>query len=1683
MNKSNGNRLIVWALFLALLYSGLVCAAQETDWVWLESEKPTEINFEAGGMTHDWLSDSWLSVMVDADKVEKEVPDDGVLIKYSFSANREGQYEIWNRVGFDSIRTSFAWRIDDGQWATITHDEPTIDLMEIGVWCEVSWLKMGEQRLGKGKHTLQIKALKSKDNKGKWARLIYVSDALCIHKGHFAPNSKFKPDEDWRTQKDLDAAKVVFELPAPTSPEARASVAMKGAWEICRHDELLPGEVAAPIRELPANPHWTAIEVPGDKNTQRPDLLFAHRLWYRTRVNVPAACAGRSFHIVFPQNNLNTTVYVNGVYCGFDKNPFARVQIDVTKGMKKGLNEIWVGIRDAWYGYSADPENPLKLKKAFVLPLSFLGQGFQNLAYPIWNHPQSGILVTPELIVAGPVKTTDVFCKPSVARKELSLEVTLSNPKDRIAAGELICKAVNAATGKVEKIFAPKSFQLKASEEQVLELTEKWNNPRLWWPDDPQMYMLRATVKIAGKAVDVSETSFGFRQWSWEGRDFKLNGIVWHGWADCFNADSKEEWLDFYRKNNERVMRFWGTKWKGMAPEEALTFFDENGVVCRRSGTLDGEAIGYMAIETDEKMKKKYQSEIRMDLLQNWKDQMIAQVKGERNHPSVMIWSIENEYLYINCINLYGGLMDQFEAEVKKVSDAVQAVDPTRPTMNDGGGAHKNNAMPVAGDHYVVGPYTAYPALAYEDQTKGGGRGRWEWDQKRPRFIGEDFFITGNDPAFSYFGGEEAFQGKIATRPAASIMTRMLMEGYRWSNQNAWHFWMGQNDAPGQYISYAPRAVFCRQWDWTFGSGQKVKRTIGIFNDTRYDDPIKFTWTLALGGKMVASDTNTHNLAGGASEKFEIEIPMPKVASREEGELVLSLSVKGKEVFRDVKAVSVLNADPRQNAVPGLTGLKAAELYVCDPSGGIVASLKTHGIAFTPLADLNTLPQTAKVLVIGKNAISAAESSSSRLAAYASGGRRLIILEQSNPLRYQGLVPAEMDIAENQGSTAFGEDLTHPSLQGLKQKDFFTWGPDDIVYRNAYVKPSRGAKSLIQCHEKLQNTGLVEVPVGDGLMLITQLLVGEKMGGNPVAQKLLLNLIGYAATYKLEYRHVAAAVKQSPQLTSAMNAIGLKYTTATGPVEAMSTADAGIAIVAATSDNLKALAGNTDKVKGFTTKGGWIVLNGLTPEGLADYNKLVGFDHMIRPFRRERVTFPPLRHPLTSGLTIADVALYSSQRIFPWTQGNYVAGDTFAYVVDYEDIAPFAEFPPENLEHPDWNRSNLVNGMVSADAWKYIVNTTAPKDGPIDFSLKLPRQLTIREMEWIGNTFYYPVTKVQLISNGDEKAARSFDTKPNNEPQTFTVDPPFKGKDITLRLAQWNILPDKQAITGLDNIRLMAVRPPEFYEKVKPLLNVGGMMAYPKSEGGIILCNILFKDSEDVPGNLQKKRNILATLLRNIKAPFAGGKSIIAGANLQYQMIDLSKHANQFRNDKGWFGDKKFTFKDMPTGEQKFAGVPFMVYEFPTSPVPTVLMLGGDRIPNNLNKEIRGIHVNRKADALFFLHTMRLDRRMNDRERKDKKMYETMRYVVTYADGKTEEIPIYAEMDIDDYRQKEPKAIAGAQIAWTAPFAETEYSAVAYSRQWNNPRPEMEIKSIDMVYGAEPRGVPALIAVTAASAD
>lgn len=1663
-------------LLSAVLLTSLVPAHAE--YVWLEAENTASRNVEpkvSGWGRKEFLSGEALAqVTIEAGKVDAELPAGGGLLSYQFNVGKAANYELWNRIGYEFARSPFDWQLDGGAWTRVEPTDLTTDLMELQTWNEIAWFRLGAADLKAGQHTLAIRLPKTTDKDGKPARVLYASDVILIHEGAFHPNGPYKPDQDWRTDQDKQAAAQVFKL-ADTPPGQRTTIALNGLWEAGRDDEQLPGEVAEPIGALPAHPFWRAIQVPGDKNKVRPDLVFCHRMWYRTKLDVPASLAGRSFFVEFPQNNLNTTVYVNGRLCGFEKSNFVRFRVDLTKAIKPGqVNELYVGIRDAWYGFSANPNNPMKLRRMFNFPVEREGQGFLDLAYPVWRHFQSGILVTPTLTVAGPAYVDDVFCQPSVAKQALTLDVTLHNPGGQATGVELLCEAVDG-DGKVAKAFAKQTINLAAGAAETIKLTEPWADPELWWPDAPHLYQLRTTVSAGGRPVDIAHQTFGFREWSWAGTDFRLNGVKWHGWADVHNASSAAQWLADQRAFNQTMMRFWGTSWQGMPPDEALDFFDREGVVVRRSGILDGEAIGYHAMEQDPDLKAKYGTDINVKLLDNWRDQMVAQVKGERNHPSVMIWSIENEYLYINCLNLHRQHLPEFEAEVTKTSDAVMATDPTRPTMVDGGGATKANTLPVHGDHYVAGRPELYPDLAYEKNPTGGGRGYWEWDMQRPRFLGEDFYMTGNHPEVSYFEGDSAFAGK--PKRGVAIWNRILQEGYRWAEHGAWHFWLTQSDADGtQYLANAPRAVFCRQHDWTFASGQQVQRTFGIFNDTHDDDPITFTWTLMLDGQRAATDSKEYRIAGGENQKFDVTIAMPQVPARQEGKLFLKLTVKGEEVFLDEKPLSVMPLTAAQGVGAQGVAFSGPAILVYDPHGSVSSFLKASGLPTQAIDSLEAIPD-GRVLIVGSNALSGRDAGSSQLAAWAVAGRRVIVLDQDTPLRYQGL-PAEMNTDQNGGQTAFVEDASHPLLRGLTSADFFTWGPGVKVYRNAYEKPTRGARSLLQCGDRLRYSALAECQVGSGLMLLCQLNLADQLGRNIVAQQVFQNLLDYARSYQQEFYPVRTALAGLTNVQHAVDGIGVETTAAKDVLDALAGTGPRTAIVAATPGNLKTLADNRPKVDAFCGEGGTLMLCGLTPEGLDDYNKLVGANHMIRKSKRERVLLPPVRDRLTAGLTAGDVALYSAQRIFSWTAGNYVVDDMFTYVVDHDEVASFGTSPFGSYDL-------ITNGFVSADGWPLIINF--PKnadDSPYDVPITLQKPQTITEFGWTGNTFYYPQTKVNLIFDGDTANMLKFDVEPNAEPQTFEIDPPRTATTITVQIAGWTPVPNKAPNIGIDLVTFKAQRPAEYVQHVKAMTNIGGLMHYERGKGGLVLCNLNFKDTEEVPENVSKKRHILATILRNLKAPFAGGKTIIAGAELAYAPLDISKQATAYRDDRGWFGDRQRTFKELPTGQQRLAGVPYMIYDFATSPVPTVLMLKGERVPHaeQLPESITGIPVGQQADALFFLQTCRLDRRRNPREVRDGKQFELVRYVIHYADGQTAEVPVLAEIDIDDYRQKQVPTLPGAQIAWTRPWEGTQDIATAYAMQWNNPRPEVAIESFDMVYGAERRGVPVLIAVTAAKA-
>ena len=178
------------------------------------------------------------------------------MLGYEFSVPKAGDYEIWNRVGFDSIRTQFAWRLDGGAWTNIEHDAPTIDLMELGEWCEISWLKMGRQPLSAGRHTLEIKVTAQERRRlESLIELVYASDALCIYGGEFHPYSKFKPDENSQSEKDTGAAKTVVTVADPSRARAQHSSESRKA------PGKSPGMTnSCPDRSSSRSPHCRSIQ-------------------------------------------------------------------------------------------------------------------------------------------------------------------------------------------------------------------------------------------------------------------------------------------------------------------------------------------------------------------------------------------------------------------------------------------------------------------------------------------------------------------------------------------------------------------------------------------------------------------------------------------------------------------------------------------------------------------------------------------------------------------------------------------------------------------------------------------------------------------------------------------------------------------------------------------------------------------------------------------------------------------------------------------------------------------------------------------------------------------------------------------------------------------------------------------------------------------------------------------------------------------------------------------------------------------------------------------------------------------------------------------------------------------------------------------------------------------------------
>ena len=114
------------AIVLQMWLLQVPVTAESGAYVWLEGESGSSaFDVQRGGWGHpEFLSEErWIHVSVEADQVEGGLPEGGIVIDYDFEIEKAGAYEVWDRIGFEFARSTFEWRVDDGEWAAVTADE------------------------------------------------------------------------------------------------------------------------------------------------------------------------------------------------------------------------------------------------------------------------------------------------------------------------------------------------------------------------------------------------------------------------------------------------------------------------------------------------------------------------------------------------------------------------------------------------------------------------------------------------------------------------------------------------------------------------------------------------------------------------------------------------------------------------------------------------------------------------------------------------------------------------------------------------------------------------------------------------------------------------------------------------------------------------------------------------------------------------------------------------------------------------------------------------------------------------------------------------------------------------------------------------------------------------------------------------------------------------------------------------------------------------------------------------------------------------------------------------------------------------------------------------------------------------------------------------------------------------
>jgi len=881
--------------------------------------------------------------------------------------------------------------------------------------------------------------------------------------------------------------------PAAAADDGRQELSLNGTWEYQSVSEL-----TAP----PVNGAWKSCAVPG--YLQGTDY---QRTWLRRSFAAPAAMRGQRIKIHFGGVKYHSQVWLNGRHVGGCFGGYEPFEVDVTDGVRfDGPNELLVGCHD-WTGVftPGNVEFPGGANWEAVRHaprdkiLSPIG-GMYGL-YGIWDDVT--LCTTPAVFIQS------LFIKPSIRRGELVVDCTVAN--ESADEAELELRATVEDQGRDMLALPPSRMRVPAGQTATVTLRQSWPNPPLWSHHSPHLVQLRTTLSSG----DRLRTRFGFREFWVEGHKFFLNGARINLLATSWWPPQRTMTRDEIRQTWEKVKQMGCVAFRTHTqpwPRLHYEVADEVGLLMIHEGAVWNDDDVYRI--NDPVFWENYAQHLR------------AMVARDRNRPSVIMWSLENEF--------YGGRLNDAspaKQDLVRMGRVVKQADPTRPILFESDG-DPDGVADVIGIHYPheYPDFTCWPNEARWLRRPAriphmflNGEQEFTWRRDKPLYVGEFLWIPSRDPSWhTVFFGDQAYRDYHRYRNLAKAESwKMQILGYRHEEVAGISPWTVIEGGPldesnplwqAHQYAYQPLAAYPLEYDRRFYCGEQVPRTLDVFNEALERSDLELAWTLSQGEEILDRGRQQLRLEPGQRQTVEVLLHLPQVEQRTDVAWRLTLHRDRLTVFEQTHPLTVF---PRIRLE---TPQSAIGLW--DPAGTTRSLFDRVGLRTQHLSRLDRVPAELPVLVIGAGNLQAAAQGvpvigraapqRAGLRAYLDGGGRVLVLRQE--AYPEGLF--DVTLSKHRSTLTFPQRPSHPALCGVEAEDLKLWRGDHVVSTAEPARPSAGpARPLVVSGSAagIDHAPLLEWRAGRGLIVHSQLALVEKFDREPAAARILANLVEYLA--------------------------------------------------------------------------------------------------------------------------------------------------------------------------------------------------------------------------------------------------------------------------------------------------------------------------------------------------------------------------------------------------------------------------------------------------------------------------------------------------------------------------------------------------------------------------------------------